>query len=390
MALASRLPKDCLENIFLYLEEDYSLLHSLLLVNRNWFASAIPILWRRTFTLSNFKSKKKRRIIETYLRCLENDEDYYKDFDSIQLNNIITVLLSCNNSNNKNLNYLEFSSNGRNKFENLETLKFIECGEIELYSSNNNIYSLITNSSGNTNNSVNSINSSNNIKNMEIINSKLTYSLIKLFIIHSNINIINLNIDLEYNSSANSNTNTNNNNNNYNNYCLNNLIELIAANCPNLLNLKIKVYINNLVEIIKLLKECRKLKSLILYNNKNTKNNNLFVVNNLFLINNGYYDNILIDLKKQLPTTLDTLVIKIDCVFTINAIDSFLFNDYNDSRLKIKLSKFEYLSYGNIYHHLNIITSYCKLNNLLVKNRNAISCKDLLLRDLGHIVVEFE
>ncbi|CAH1763661.1 15169_t:CDS:2 [Entrophospora sp. SA101] len=81
MALASRLPKDCLENIFLYLEEDYSLLHSLLLVNRNWFAGAIPILWRRTFTLSNFKSKKKRRIIETYLRCLENDEDYYKDFD---------------------------------------------------------------------------------------------------------------------------------------------------------------------------------------------------------------------------------------------------------------------------------------------------------------------
>ena len=43
----SKLPADCLDNIFEYLEDDKAALRSCLLVNRLWCEVSVRILWRR-------------------------------------------------------------------------------------------------------------------------------------------------------------------------------------------------------------------------------------------------------------------------------------------------------------------------------------------------------
>jgi hypothetical protein len=57
----SKLPDDCLNEIFEYLEEDKATLRSCLLVNRLWCEISVRILWRRI------------RNYNTLIACLPND-----------------------------------------------------------------------------------------------------------------------------------------------------------------------------------------------------------------------------------------------------------------------------------------------------------------------------
>src|SRR5436190_18236703 len=58
-----RLPADCLNGIFEYLEDDKVTLHSCLLVNRLWCEVAVRILWRSVWNMS----------FNTLIACLPNE-----------------------------------------------------------------------------------------------------------------------------------------------------------------------------------------------------------------------------------------------------------------------------------------------------------------------------
>ena len=65
----SKLPADCLNEIFEYLEKDEATLHSCLLVNRLWCEVSVRILWR---SIRNYS---------TLIACLPNEskEILYKN-----------------------------------------------------------------------------------------------------------------------------------------------------------------------------------------------------------------------------------------------------------------------------------------------------------------------
>src|SRR6266542_110937 len=54
----SQLPADCLNEIFEYLEDDQSTLHSCILVNRSWCEISVRIFWRDVwnYNISNFST----------------------------------------------------------------------------------------------------------------------------------------------------------------------------------------------------------------------------------------------------------------------------------------------------------------------------------------------
>src|SRR6266542_4213250 len=73
--MAYRLPIDCLNEIFEYLEEDKPTLHSCLLVNRLWCKISVRILWRNIW---KFKYRQRPlkvaiSILSTLIACLPNE-----------------------------------------------------------------------------------------------------------------------------------------------------------------------------------------------------------------------------------------------------------------------------------------------------------------------------
>src|SRR2546430_10311940 len=87
---------DCLNEVFEYLEEDKSTLHSCLLVNHLWCEVSVRILWRNIWNFIYFididcyfaKSKFKvaSEILGTLIACLPNDSEelLYKEKIFIQ------------------------------------------------------------------------------------------------------------------------------------------------------------------------------------------------------------------------------------------------------------------------------------------------------------------
>ncbi|RIA90193.1 hypothetical protein C1645_876268 [Glomus cerebriforme] len=76
--MPSRLPADCLNEIFDYLEEDKPTLHSCLLVNRLWCKISIRILWRNIWDLKysvtyQHRPKVASAILSTLVACLPNE-----------------------------------------------------------------------------------------------------------------------------------------------------------------------------------------------------------------------------------------------------------------------------------------------------------------------------
>ena len=68
-ATMTKLPTDCLEEIFLNLEEEIPSLRSCLLVNRRWCKLTVPILWRWPF----FRRIESPLLIPVYLQFLKQD-----------------------------------------------------------------------------------------------------------------------------------------------------------------------------------------------------------------------------------------------------------------------------------------------------------------------------
>ncbi|GBC08187.1 hypothetical protein RclHR1_07960003 [Rhizophagus clarus] len=70
--MAPILPVDCFEEIFRFLQEDKTSLHSCILVNRLWCENTAPFLWRQPFILIGTTPSEK--LIRTYISCL-NEKD---------------------------------------------------------------------------------------------------------------------------------------------------------------------------------------------------------------------------------------------------------------------------------------------------------------------------
>ncbi|RIA90184.1 hypothetical protein C1645_823681 [Glomus cerebriforme] len=69
---------DCLTEIFEYLDDDYSTLHSCLLVNRLWCGISVRILWRNIWYLKSsvdfqHRFKVESAILSTLITCLPNE-----------------------------------------------------------------------------------------------------------------------------------------------------------------------------------------------------------------------------------------------------------------------------------------------------------------------------
>ncbi|CAG8446311.1 9917_t:CDS:2 [Funneliformis caledonium] len=74
--MGSRLPADCLREIFEFLHDDTKSLHSFLLINRLWCETTVPILWRNTrnwLSNSHFNDKSTQILFTTLLSCLPED-----------------------------------------------------------------------------------------------------------------------------------------------------------------------------------------------------------------------------------------------------------------------------------------------------------------------------
>src|ERR1043165_5164617 len=81
--MGSRLPADCLREIFEFLQDDTKSLHSFLLVNRLWCETTVPILWRDTknwLSNSKFNDKSTQILFTTLSSCLpENSKKLLSD-----------------------------------------------------------------------------------------------------------------------------------------------------------------------------------------------------------------------------------------------------------------------------------------------------------------------
>ncbi|PKY28491.1 hypothetical protein RhiirB3_444681 [Rhizophagus irregularis] len=74
--MAYKLPVDCLNEIFEYLEMDKFTLHSCLLVNRLWCEVSVRILWRNILDFNNGNKRSikiKSSILSTLIACLPNE-----------------------------------------------------------------------------------------------------------------------------------------------------------------------------------------------------------------------------------------------------------------------------------------------------------------------------
>src|SRR5436305_4048075 len=63
--ILKKLPFDCIRQIFESLEYNYETLYSCILVNRSWFHSTAPILWKDPFHSINS--------VKTIIKCLSKD-----------------------------------------------------------------------------------------------------------------------------------------------------------------------------------------------------------------------------------------------------------------------------------------------------------------------------
>ncbi|RIA98389.1 hypothetical protein C1645_812804 [Glomus cerebriforme] len=83
--MASKLPADCLDQIFKCLDEDGKSLHSCLLVNRKWCEIVVPILWSNPWKFEKQSDCAYwTTITSTILLCLPKDSQ-----DLLRKNNII-------------------------------------------------------------------------------------------------------------------------------------------------------------------------------------------------------------------------------------------------------------------------------------------------------------
>ncbi|KAF0507725.1 RNI-like protein [Gigaspora margarita] len=153
------------------------------------------------------------------------------------------------------------------------------------------------------------------------------------------------------------------------------IIESIANNCKNVTKIKARLTKDKMTQLSKLFQSCNNLESLKLYGP---------LPDRLYIFTQDASDDILINLRKIVPATLKELALKTDCAFTASAIEIFLKDCHAD------LNRLEFISYGSVWQHLNVIKKYAKRRGLKIKEQVAGNYNELLMRELGHIIVEFE
>ncbi|RIA98647.1 hypothetical protein C1645_870575 [Glomus cerebriforme] len=258
-----------------------------------------------------------------------------------QLPNVIKAL----SFNHGKLKYLEFRFCSFENFKPLEllatacseltTLKFIQCGEI----------------------SSNIVPSS--FPDLEVLDLQGTYfsaDTLETIFRHANIDLRSINIEA-------------------NSHRYPHMIEKLASYCPNLTKIHARLSKDGMSQLISLFRSCTHLETIILQGQ---------LPDRLNMFTQDAIDNLLINLREVIPASLKNFVIKTDCAFTASAVDTFL------RECKANLNRLEFISYGNIWQHLNVIKKYARRRRLEIKQEVAGNYRELLMRELGHVVVEFE
>jgi hypothetical protein len=103
--MSRQLPADCLDEIFYYLEEDKSSLHSCLLVNRLWCEISVRILWKNVLgfkytTFMPYQFNLSSNILGILISCLSNESK-----ELLRRNEII---ISTSSSKLPTFNYASF------------------------------------------------------------------------------------------------------------------------------------------------------------------------------------------------------------------------------------------------------------------------------------------
>ncbi|POG75519.1 hypothetical protein GLOIN_2v1565572, partial [Rhizophagus irregularis DAOM 181602=DAOM 197198] len=336
--MATCLTADCLSKIFSYFDADPHSLHSFLLVNRHWCINAVPILWRRTFYVTahgHFTSKSRCRLISTYLSCLTSDSlnlddsvsitshksgrrasssiitkntspsthqisptfdyasflrgfDYFQVYHAIgncfirkqrnlskfvlwdgtkeQLPNVIKALsVNCGK-----LKYLEFRYCD---FENLRplelltdacseltTLKFIQCGEISSYVIPSSSFS--------------------DLNVLDLQGTHFPADTLETLFSRANIDLRSINIEA-------------------NSLRYPRMIEKLASYCPYLTKICVRLSKDGMSQLNSLFRSCTRLETIIVQGQ---------LPDRLYTFTQDYNDNLLIDLREVIPTSLKKLV----------------------------------------------------------------------------------
>jgi hypothetical protein len=258
-----------------------------------------------------------------------------------QLPNVIKAL----SVNRGKLKYLEFRYC---VFENLRplelladacseltTLKFIQCGEIS---------SCVIPSS-----------SFPDLNVLDLQGTHFPADTLETLFHHANIDLRSINIEANSHRSC--------------------IIEKLASFCPYLTKIHARLSKDGMGQLNSLFRSCTRLETIIIQGQ---------LPDRLYMFTQDANDNLLINLREVIPASLKKFVVKTDCAFTASAVDTFL------RGCKANLNRLEFISYGNVWQHLNVIKKYARRRKLEIKQEVAGNYRELLMRELGHVIVEFE
>ncbi|CAG8540493.1 11105_t:CDS:1 [Funneliformis mosseae] len=221
----------------------------------------------------------------------------------------------------------------------LTTLKFIQCGEISSNITLSFSRSLFP-----------------DLHDLDLQGTHFPADTLETIFHHANINLISINIEADSNQHF-------------------RIIEKLATNCPNITKLHARLSKNGMGQLNSLFRSCKRLETIILQGH---------LPNRIFIFAQDANDDLLINLREVIPASLKKFVVKTDCAFTSSAVDTFL------RECKADLNRLEFISYGSVWQHLNVIKRYARKHRLEIKQQIAGNYKELLMRELGHVIVEFE
>ncbi|RGB33099.1 hypothetical protein C1646_705311 [Rhizophagus diaphanus] len=152
------------------------------------------------------------------------------------------------------------------------------------------------------------------------------------------------------------------------------MIEKLASYCPYLTKICVRLSKDGMSQLNSLFRSCTRLETIIVQGQ---------LPDRFYTFTQDDNDNLLIDLREVIPTSLKKLVVKTDCAFTASAVDAFL------RGCRANLNRLEFISYGNVWQHLNVIKKYARRHQLEIKQEIAGNYGELLMREMGQVVVEF-
>ncbi|CAG8494215.1 2794_t:CDS:1 [Acaulospora colombiana] len=151
------------------------------------------------------------------------------------------------------------------------------------------------------------------------------------------------------------------------------ILDSISNHCPNITHLKAHIKKDKLSQLVTLFRSCRNLETLKIYGS----------LPDLYAFVHDTNDDLLDGLREIVPVTLKKFVLKTDCAFTAHCIEVFL-RDCNAD-----LTTLEYISYGSVWQHIHVLKKYVRGRGLEIKKQIAGNYRALLMRELGHVIVEF-